>query len=115
MSRAQSNLGAANEMLVSADLLKQGYEVFRALSGHASCDLLAMRDSIVERVEVRTAFPSRTTKKDGTLYIPVTQSQLDKFDTLAIVHLDGSISYLRHEDVKSEVMRRSRTKPKYPP
>lgn len=51
---SRASTGAANELLVAADLLKKGYEVFRALSPQASCDLAILNDGKLLRVEVRT-------------------------------------------------------------
>lgn len=49
-----SSTGAAGEMLVSADLLSKGLEVFRAVSGGASCDLVAWFFSAPLKIEVKT-------------------------------------------------------------
>jgi Holliday junction resolvase-like predicted endonuclease len=46
--------GALSELIASADLMKRGYEVFRALSQACSCDLIALKDGICYRVEVKT-------------------------------------------------------------
>ena len=61
------------ELLVSADLLKKGYEVFRALSPGCSCDLVAMKNEKLIRVEVKTrqksqgSFSFKTKKKADLL------------------------------------------------
>lgn len=46
--------GAIGELLVSADLLTKGFEVYRAVSQSASCDPLALKQGETYRVEVRT-------------------------------------------------------------
>lgn len=48
-------VGALAELLVSADLLNRGYEVFRALSPSCSCDLVAVRGQYILRIEVKNA------------------------------------------------------------
>ena len=48
--------GARSELLVCANLIKRGYEVFRAVSPHCSCDLLVLKSGITERIEVRTGY-----------------------------------------------------------
>jgi PD-(D/E)XK nuclease superfamily protein len=45
--------GAIAELTVCADLLGRGYEVFRAVSQSASCDLIIMRHGQMQRVEVK--------------------------------------------------------------
>lgn len=51
--------GAASELLVCADLLIKGHEVFRAQSPNCSCDLIANIDGQLKRIEVRTGWHSR--------------------------------------------------------
>ena len=50
-----STIGAACELLAATHLMLQGYEVFRALSPACSCDLTALKNSLVYRFEVRSA------------------------------------------------------------
>lgn len=50
-----SRTGAFSELVVSIDLLRRGYHVFRALNPDACCDLVAVKDEQVLRIEVRTA------------------------------------------------------------
>lgn len=50
----KSTIGAISELLVSADLLFKGYEVHRALSPDAGCDIVATKKAEVRRIEVRT-------------------------------------------------------------
>ena len=61
---ATATVGAIQELRVAADLLKKGYEVFRALSPSCSCDLLIKKNNRSVGVEVRTAYQ----RKDGHLY-----------------------------------------------
>ena len=49
-------VGAISELIVSADLLSKGYEVFRALSQNCSCDLAILRNGKLLRIEVRTGY-----------------------------------------------------------
>jgi len=53
--------GAIAELIISADLLGRGYEVFRAVSPSASCDLIIMREGQMQRVEVRMGRTHPTT------------------------------------------------------
>ena len=49
-------VGAMNELKVSIDLLRKGYEVFRALSPACSCDLAILKKNKLLRIEVKTGF-----------------------------------------------------------
>lgn len=75
-----SDVGALAELVVSADLLKRGFHVFRAVSPAASCDLLVMRDGQIWRVEVKTA--QRST--DGSLTYDKPRDRA-RFDVLALM------------------------------
>src|SRR5215218_7020393 len=54
MTFAAGRKGAASELLVMTDLLSRGFEVYRAISGHAACDLVAEIEGQLYRVEVKT-------------------------------------------------------------
>lgn len=49
-------VGAIHELVVSADLMKRGFNVFRALSPSCPCDLAILRDGKLIRVEVTTGY-----------------------------------------------------------
>ena len=55
-------VGALSELMVSSDLLKKGYAVFRALSPSCFCDLIAIKNKRIIRIEVRTAYMSMKRK-----------------------------------------------------
>jgi len=46
--------GAISELRAAADLMNRGFEVFRAESPLASCDLIILKDKIMKRVEVKS-------------------------------------------------------------
>jgi hypothetical protein len=78
--------GAIGELVVAIDLLRRGYEVFRALSPSCSCDLAIIRDRNLVRVEVRTAYLNKLT---GSILRNGVDSA--KHDLLALVIVnDGS-------------------------
>lgn len=83
-----SSLGALNELRACVDLMTRGFHVFRAQSPSCPCDLIAMRESVCYRVEVRTA---RRSKNGRLLYPPRNPS---KSDTLACVLPDGVVVYI---------------------
>lgn len=84
-----STVGAIGELAVAADLLRRGFEVYRAVSPAASCDLLVQRDGSVYRVEVRATRRDRT----GGLQNRVTSKDLGRYDVMALVEPDGAIHY----------------------
>lgn len=87
--RSQHNaVGAATELIVAADLLSRGYEVFRSMAGTCSCDLIAMRDIDdgcefqMLRVEAKTA---HLDKRDGNS-VSYDQGNPEEYDVLAVYH-----------------------------
>lgn len=77
----RSNFGAAVELLISSDLLFRGFEVFRALSPTCSCDLIAMKDHNIVRIEVRSAKEA----KSGSINFATQRLSKDRSDIIAIV------------------------------
>lgn len=79
---SSSDVGALNELRVCADLMAQGFYVYRALSPAAPFDLMVLsRSGIVFSVEVKTAYD----RPGGTYTTRINQSG---FDHLACVFLD---------------------------
>lgn len=73
-------VGAICELQVCADMLRLGFDVFRSVSPHAKCDLIAMREGKFFRVEVRAA-------KKGIC------STKGDYECLAAVNPGGEIIY----------------------
>ena len=88
--RDRGKKGAAHELLVSYDLILKGYDVYRAVSHNAVCDLIAIKDGRVLRVEVTTAY--NYVRKDGTKCKGYNKHDTARYDVLAVVN-EGSIEY----------------------
>lgn len=72
---ASGTVGAITELKVSTWFMEKGYAIFRALSPACFCDLIAIRNSEVLYLEVRTGyisangsvgFPAKISSKNGT-------------------------------------------------
>jgi hypothetical protein len=75
----KATLGAVSELRVASDLLARGYDVFRAVSPVCSCDLVALKNGNLHRVEVRTGNYCITS---GKVYVPLNNVHAD---VLAVV------------------------------
>lgn len=53
--KSSNTTGAISELRVAIDLLSKGYDVYRALSPTAPCDLAVLKDMQLLKLEVRTA------------------------------------------------------------
>jgi hypothetical protein len=70
--------GAASELIVCAELMRLGFNVFRCESPHAPFDLIAYRDGRFLRVEVKTVSLQKTAP---TFAVP----KNDEWDLVALV------------------------------
>lgn len=91
-----STVGAVSEMLIAVDLLSRGYAIFRSLSPSCFCDLIAVKEGRILRVECRTAYKNQL---NGTLSFPKKKNgEIDIFGLY--VPLSKEIVYLQ-EDAKT--------------
>lgn len=74
-----SDVGALAELVVCVDLIRRGYQVFRAVSPAAPCDLMAITPDGTFRVEVKAA---RRTDRGLEYDKPKDQT---RYDVLALV------------------------------
>ena len=74
-----SKHGAACELIVCADLIRKGYEVFRNVCGTGAADVIAVKDSRIIGIEVRQ---SKHLSKNGS---PTGHSKKLRTDVLAAV------------------------------
>jgi len=84
---SQSTIGTMAELVASTDLMNHGFEVFRALSPNASCDLVAKRGPLMLRIEVKA-----TVMVDG-LIRSRSANKRAPVDHIALVIKDGRVFY----------------------
>ena len=60
-----STVGTLAELLISSDLIRKGYAVFRALSPACYCDMIAIKDSFCWHIEARTGY-----QRNGRWFFP---------------------------------------------
>lgn len=87
---ATGSVGAIAELQVCADLLSRGYAVFRAVSPASPCDVVALKDEEMLRVEVRTGYFDF----GGRVLAPLMPRDYGRFDVFAIVLRDEAVIYL---------------------
>ncbi len=94
--RSATDAGAFAELMVCADLLRKHFEVFKAVSAGASCDLIVMKNGAMTRIEVKCG----RVNLDGRVTINLNRN-IGKFDVLAIVDRRGTINYQMHTLLES--------------
>jgi len=82
-----STVGAMAELCVAADLLRHGFEVFRAVSPHSTCDLAVLKGGKLYRVEVKAGYRTASGVLKGN-------AAKNPHDILAIYHAgEGIVAY----------------------
>lgn len=76
-------IGAISELFTCQDLLSKGFHVFKAVSATCPCDLVAMKDNKLYRVEVTTA-----RRNSKNIIVHCKKSSKPKYDILACVILE---------------------------
>ena len=86
-------MGAISELIISVDLLKNGYNVFRAMSPSCPCDLVVFKGDNIKRVEVKTGY--RNIKTNNIVYPTPANSH---YDIVGIfLRNDNKIIYINKE------------------
>ena len=93
--------GGASELTASADLLRRGVPVYRALTFVSAADLIIDLDGRLLRVEVRSA------KRNASGHIRYAAPQKGRYDVLALVEPDGSVTYRPSLDELAEAGHRT--------
>ena len=84
-------IGAIGELLVSVDLMKKGFEVYRALSSASSSDLIIKKDNKISTIEVRAgrilsnnevSYPTNDIRSDVIAVIILQQNIIKYFPDL---------------------------------
>ncbi len=94
-----ASVGAISELIIGADLLKKGYEVYRPLSASCSADLMIEKNNKIMKIEVRTVYES----KDNRISYP---KQNIRAPILAMVVLNNKdkIIYLQMVNKKEIIL-----------
>lgn len=88
-SQVTSTTGALSEFVVSIDLARKGFEVFRAIDPAASCDLVVLKGGRFYRIEVRSGVRYLT----GRIAYATHKLGSHRQDCVAVVLQDDSILY----------------------
>ena len=86
-------VGAISELRVAADLMIKGFEVFRAMSPAAICDLLVLKNGNLLRVEVKTGFRGRLGK-----LLPAPRPDAAKKHDILALSMPSEIIYVQIVD-----------------
>lgn len=86
--------GAISELLVAADLLAKEYHIFRSMSPHCFCDLIAIKGNLLKKIEVRRGFLTANNS------ISFARAKYDSEDTVYGIHIyeSNSVIYLDRDN-----------------
>lgn len=88
-------VGAISEILVSADLMKKGWDVYRALSPSSYCDLIAIKNDTILKLEVRTG--TYYTRKNTGLTLSYPPKKIAGKTVVVYTYSDNKIHYIGAE------------------
>ena len=87
-----STIGSIHEIIICADLMANGYYVFRSMSPNSPCDIIAMRNGVTYKIEVTTGYRLG----NGKLSCPEKGKKYD-YNIIAVVSHDGSFVYIKKD------------------
>lgn len=87
--------GAISELEVCKDLMKKGYNVFRALSQSSKFDAIAVKGSRILKLEVRTGNYSK--RKNGNLSLGYYKEKNSNKHMVVYTYSDNKIHYINFE------------------
>lgn len=83
--------GAISELIASIDLMKKGFEVYRALSPSSSSDILGYKDKKVYRFEVRTGM--KIPNFGGKIHLTYSKQNVRAPNMAVVILRDNEIYY----------------------
>lgn len=92
VSLSKGSIGALAELMACADLIRSGYEVFRAMSPDSNCDVIGIKDGEVYKFEVRTGNYFLSQSGGKTLHYP--KHRTDGKAVIVVTHSDNTVHYI---------------------
>ena len=83
-------VGAMAELIVSIDLMKKGFSVFRAMSPACNFDLVALKDEILYSFEVRTGYRN---KVNNTVNYPKKKEDKAQYYSVVLHQENDAVHY----------------------
>ncbi len=74
-------IGSISEMIVAINLLEKGFEVFTSFDHTSSCDLIALKNKKLYRIQVKTGHFN----KSGVTWAKGKNHKKENYDILAVV------------------------------
>lgn len=87
---ATATVGAISELLVSVELMKRGFHVYRALSNSSYADIIAIKDGKINEIEVRTGYYYKTKTGEKVTY---PNSNIGCKLLIVITHCDNKVHF----------------------
>lgn len=86
---AKGDIGAVTELMVCADLVRSGHDVYRAVTQSSPADIIVWANERPYRIEVKAA----QVNPESGRWIHGASQKTGKFDILALVAPSGQIRY----------------------
>lgn len=93
------NTGKINEGLVAIDLIKHGYDIYSPYSPTHPFDILAIKNGVGYRVEVKTG----NVNKEGKLLPYTSKLNINNFDILAVLYNTTGGYEIVYKEITAEI------------
>jgi Holliday junction resolvase len=90
-----------SELFVCFDLLKNGYSVFRSVSPSCFCDVIAIKDGIVKKFEIRTVFGELLFESKKTTIKEVIESFMEYTNALKSNNYESFLEFIKNSDIEN--------------
>lgn len=86
-------VGAITELFVSAELMKRGYEVYRALSPSCDGDIIAIKNNELHKIEIRSGYYYLKTST-GEYKLTYPKAKINGKKLIVMTHSDNKIHFI---------------------
>lgn len=89
---SSGKIGAIAELVVCADLMRRGYEVFRAMSAASNSDAIAIKNNEIYKFEIRTG--NYFVKNCGDKRLHYGTHNIAGKIVAVVTHIDNVVHYI---------------------
>lgn len=101
LALSTGSVGAIAEIMVCVELMRCGYDVFRAMSPSSDCDILAVKGEFINKIEVRTGNYYRSF--GGVKKVHFSKERTTGKKVIVVTHVDKKIHFIDELDGGTEV------------
>ena len=89
---SSGKVGTISELLVCIDLMKKGWEVYKAIYQSSFCAAIAIKNGVILKLEIRTGYYNKN--KDGGLNLHYARNKIYDKNVAVYTAYDNKIHYI---------------------